>query len=55
MKEIIVALVGQPNVGKSHLINSISGAQLHVGNFSGVTVEKKEVEFVRGDYKLKFY
>jgi len=54
MKEIIVALVGQPNVGKSHLINSISGAQLHVGNFSGVTVEKKEVEFVRGDYKLKF-
>ena len=54
MKEIVVALVGQPNVGKSHLINSISGATLHVGNFSGVTVEKKEVVFERGGYKIKF-
>ncbi|WP_456431364.1 ferrous iron transport protein B [Nitratifractor sp.] len=40
---IKVALVGQPNVGKSSLINAISKANLHVGNFAGVTVEKSEV------------
>jgi ferrous iron transport protein B len=47
-KHIKIALVGQPNVGKSMLINSISNAHLHVGNFSGVTVDKTEVLF---DYK----
>lgn len=45
MKSIKIALVGQPNVGKSMLINSISNARLHVGNFTGVTVEKTEVHF----------
>ena len=45
-----IALVGQPNVGKSMLINSISNAHLHVGNFSGVTVEKTEVLFDYKDY-----
>jgi len=53
MKTIKIALVGQPNVGKSHLINSISGADLHVGNFSGVTVDKKEVRFKKGDYQFR--
>ncbi|EJF07321.1 ferrous iron transporter FeoB [Thiovulum sp. ES] len=40
---IKIAVVGQPNVGKSSLINSISDSNLKVGNFAGVTVEKKEV------------
>jgi ferrous iron transport protein B len=45
MNNITVALAGQPNVGKSSLINSISDAKLKVGNFSGVTVDKTEIDF----------
>ena len=52
-KTIRIALVGQPNVGKSMLINSISNSRLKVGNFSGVTVEKKEVIFKYKDYNIK--
>ena len=52
-KTIKIALVGQPNVGKSMLINSISNSRLKVGNFSCVTVEKKEVIFKYKDYNIK--
>lgn len=50
---IKIALVGQPNVGKSMLINSVSNARLHVGNFTGVTVEKTEVEFDYNGYTFR--
>lgn len=51
-KKITIALVGQPNVGKSMLINSIGNARLHVGNFTGVTVDKTVVIFEYGGYEL---
>lgn len=49
---IKIALVGQPNVGKSMLINSISNARLKVGNFSGVTVEKSEIIFEHKGFRF---
>jgi ferrous iron transport protein B len=42
---ITVAVAGNPNTGKSTLINAIAGSRLHVGNWPGVTVEKKEAQF----------
>ncbi len=42
---ITVAVAGNPNSGKSTLINAIAGTRLQVGNWAGVTVEKKEASF----------
>jgi len=47
-KNINVALIGNPNCGKTSLFNFVSGARERVGNYSGVTVEAKEGYF---DYK----
>lgn len=45
MKTITVAVAGNPNSGKSTLINAIAGTNLMVGNWPGVTVEKKTATF----------
>ena len=39
---MVIALIGNPNCGKTTLFNQLTGSNQHVGNFPGVTVEKKE-------------
>lgn len=51
-KEINVALVGNPNSGKTSLFNALSGGHEHVGNYSGVTVDAKVGHFNYGGYKF---
>ena len=43
-----IALLGNPNSGKTTLFNAVTGASQYVGNWPGVTVEKKEGKFRRG-------
>ena len=52
-KTINVALVGNPNCGKTSLFNFASGAHEHVGNYSGVTVDAKEGTFEQDGYTFR--
>ena len=48
-KSISVALVGNPNTGKSTLFNALTGLRQHVGNYPGVTVELKKGRLSLGE------
>ena len=44
---ICIALAGNPNCGKTTMFNDLTGANQYVGNWPGVTVEKKEGKYTR--------
>jgi len=54
MNKITVALAGNPNSGKTSIFNMLTGARQHVGNYPGVTVEKKEGLCKYAGYEITF-
>lgn len=52
-KTLTIALAGNPNAGKTTIFNNITGTRQKVGNWPGVTVEKKEGTIFRDGYRLK--
>lgn len=54
-KTIHIALVGNPNSGKTSLFNAASGAHEHVGNYGGVTVDAKKGRFHHGGYTFDIW
>lgn len=52
--EILVALAGNPNSGKTTVFNLLTGSRHHVGNYPGVTVEKVEGHRKHKDYSVRF-
>ena len=53
MKELRVALAGNPNSGKSTIFNTLTRCRQHVVDWKGKTVEKKEGKFKHGEYEIE--
>lgn len=54
MKDTLtIALAGNPNAGKTTIYNALTGARQHIGNYPGVTVEKKESMITYDNQQLK--
>jgi len=53
MRKVTIALAGNPNSGKSSIFNHLTGARQHVGNYPGVTVEKKEGRCNHGEVEIQ--
>lgn len=53
MKALHIALVGNPNCGKTALFNLLTGSRQKVANYAGVTVERKEGQFIHNDQLIK--
>ena len=51
-KNLRIALAGNPNCGKTTVFNGYTGARQHVGNYPGVTVERKEGDVMVGDTRV---
>ena len=54
INKITAALAGNPNSGKTSIFNQLTGARQHVGNYPGVTVEKKQGICRYKDYEITF-
>ena len=52
-REITIALIGNPNSGKTTVFNNLTGAHQYVGNWPGVTVEQKVGRLSYQDYSIK--
>ena len=53
MKHLNIALIGQPNCGKSTIFNLFSPIKQHIANYPGITVDKKSTQFAYKDYMLE--
>ena len=51
--ELTIALAGNPNSGKTTMFNALTGARQHVGNYPGVTVEKKQGHYIYNGLKIQ--